>query len=135
MWQETFGVVRHTGQRVRQRGGAVTIWEWFAKFDYQGFAAGIVGSLIALGFIPKLTFQQAVTVLMTGMAVSVYLVPLALYYIGMSQDGPPARALGFIGGLLGMRIISVLMKWGDSVNSPADFLAPFRRKPPTDGAV
>lgn len=100
--------------------------EWFAKIDTHGIIAGLVGSLIALGMMPVMTVRRALTVLAAGTATAVYLVPLALFYIGVAPEGPPGRAVAFLGGLLGMKVILMFTRWADTVQSPADLLKPFR---------
>lgn len=98
----------------------------FSKFDLHSLIAGFVGALIALGFLPRLTVRQAATVLVSGMAVAVYLVPLAIHMMGLPLDSPLARAISFLAGLLGMRVVVVVTRWGDGVENPRDFLDPLR---------
>lgn len=88
--------------------------------------AAFVGTLVACGFMPKLTFKQALTVVCSGMAVNSYLVPLAFHYLGLVKNGELQSAIAFLAGLLGMRVIIVFMKWSEKIESPADLLHPFK---------
>ena len=95
-------------------------------YDLNALLAAFMGALIALGFLPQLTLRQSASVLCAGIAVDAYLVPLALHFMSFPATGPLANAIGFLAGLIGMRVIVVIMKWADKVENPADFLHPFK---------
>ena len=101
--------------------------EFLHKFDLYSVVAGAVGSLVALGFMPKLTFREAITVLAAGTAVAAYLAPLAMHYCGFPGEHPAARAFAFLSGLCGMRICLIITTWAEKIESPQDLLKPFRR--------
>ena len=95
-------------------------------FDASSLLAALMGSLIALGFLPRMTMRQAATVLCAGVAVDAYLVPLALHLLSFPATGPLANAIGFLAGLIGMRVIVIIMRWADKIENPADLLRPFK---------
>lgn len=96
------------------------------NIDLASLLAAFLGALIAISWLPKITIKQAITVLSSGLAVNVYLVPLALHLLGWPTTGPVQSALGMLAGLLGMRVIASFMKWADKIENPADFLHPFK---------
>lgn len=110
----------------------MTMWESISSglkgigINPPSLLAAFVGTLVACGFMPKLTFRQAFTVICSGVAVNTYLVPLALYYLNFPQNGPLQSAIGFLAGLLGMRVILIFMKWAEKIESPSDLLHPFK---------
>jgi hypothetical protein len=95
---------------------------FIGKVDWPGVIAGILGALVAIGLIPQLSWRLALTTLAAGLAVNVYLAPMALYFAGIAMDHPVARSVGFIAGLLGMRVIVVFKTWADKIEKPGDFL-------------
>lgn len=76
--------------------------------------AGFAGAVASLSFVPGLSRWQAVATVLTGMAASTYLSPLAAaglsHYVTMTPAAE--RGIGFALGLLAMSLLGGFIKAG-----------------------
>lgn len=75
--------------------------------------AGLIGGIVSLTYEEKISFNRAVLLILAGASTAAYLQPLAEHYINIPEN--LSTGLGFVLGLVSMRIIDVLMvnvpKW------------------------
>ncbi len=103
--------------------------EYFQKFDWPNLFAGLVGALVAMGFLKPNSLRHAFAIFMSGLATNVYVAPLAMFYFGFPPGHPLSLTIGFFAGLLGMKVIALIMEWSDGTKDPRDFLNPFKPPP------
>ncbi len=81
-------------------------FDGFREVAQQPEVAGTAGSLLSLRWMPLAsTWRNKVASFASGLAVSVWLVPLAVETLGMKSPGA-VGAFGFLGGLFGLLLIS-----------------------------
>jgi uncharacterized membrane protein YeaQ/YmgE (transglycosylase-associated protein family) len=66
--------------------------------------AGLIGGILALSMMPKLTFRKAVTAVIGGAACAAYATPLAVYFFSI-ENRNLENALAFVMGVVGMNVL------------------------------
>lgn len=70
--------------------------------------AGLIGGIVSLTYHTKISFKRAVLLILTGASTAVYLQPIAEHTLGFPERF--STAVGFITGLVSMKIINFLLK-------------------------
>lgn len=73
------------------------------------FVAGLVGGVLALSMMPKLTFRKSVTAVIGGGACAVYATPIVADVVSMT-DRSLENGLAFVLGVCGMNVLGGLFK-------------------------
>jgi hypothetical protein len=74
--------------------------------------AGLVGGVLSLSMLPRLTFRKAVTAVLGGGACAAYGTPLAVEYLGIASRNLE-NGLAFVLGVVGMNLLGGAMKLSD----------------------
>jgi hypothetical protein len=69
--------------------------------------AGLIGGIVSLTYEEKISFKRAILLIITGASTAAYLQPLAEHYVQIPEN--LSSGLGFILGLISMRVIDVVM--------------------------
>lgn len=69
--------------------------------------AGLVGSLLSLGFIDGMTKKQRVVAVCSGMVMAHYLAPLIAFIF---HEENYQETIGFLVGLFGMSVVAALFR-------------------------
>lgn len=74
--------------------------------------AGLVGGVLSLSMMPRLTFRKAVTAVIGGGACAAYGTPLVVEYLGLSSRNLE-NGLAFVLGVVGMHILGGIFTMSD----------------------
>lgn len=75
--------------------------------------SGLVGGVASLTYEDKVSFKRAILLIVTGAATAVYLQPVMHSYFGIEDNF--ATGMGFVLGLVSMRIINILLSVSNTV--------------------
>lgn len=71
--------------------------------------AGFIGGVVSLTYETKITFYRALLLIISGAAVAAYLQPLAEHWMNLPEN--LSTALGFVLGLVSMKVIHFIMQY------------------------
>jgi fructose-specific phosphotransferase system IIC component len=71
--------------------------------------AGLIGGVVSLTYETKITFYRALLLIVSGASVAAYLQPLAEHWMNLPEKF--STALGFILGLVSMKVIHFIMQY------------------------
>lgn len=74
--------------------------------------AGLIGGILSLSMMPKLTFRKAMTAVLGGGACAAYGTPLVVEYLGVASRNLE-NGLAFVLGVVGMHILGGLFTLSD----------------------
>lgn len=89
--------------------------------------AGLVGGIVSLTYHEKTSFSRAILMITSGAATAAYLQPFAQSYFDLPEQF--SVGLGFVLGLVSMRVIKALLTSSDKLlKDPLTLLKPFINK-------
>lgn len=74
--------------------------------------AGLVGGILSLSMMPRLTFRKAMTAVLGGGACAAYGTPLVVEYLGVASRNLE-NGLAFVLGVVGMHILGGIFTMSD----------------------
>ena len=88
---------------------------WDEQFKLPVLVSGIVGGIISLTFEQKISFLKAIVMIFTGGSTAALTYPALEVYFSLQPQF--ANAVGFLLGLISMRVIDILLILLDRIKS------------------
>lgn len=87
-------------------------WLGAAGVKASTLIAGLIGGILALSMLPKLTYRKALTAVVGGGACAAYATPIAAEMVNLTSRNLE-NGLAFILGVVGMNILGGIFKLTD----------------------
>ena len=98
----------------------------FANERLPTIAAGVIGGILTVAMLPKITFRVFVLAILGGGACAAYMTPLVVEYLGL-QSRNLEYSIAFLLGISGMHIVAGVLNVGKRFrDDPAAVIAKFR---------
>ena len=102
-------------------------WEEQLGIKLPVLVSGLVGGIASLAYHQQISFVRALLLIAIGAATAVYLEPFLQSYFGFDQR--LSTGVGFILGLVSMRVTNFLMAFVDSIlKNPSSLISVIRNK-------
>ena len=102
------------------------IWDHLG-IQVSSVIAGLIGGILSLSMLPRLTFRKAITAVIGGAACAAYLTPLAVEYLGIASRNLE-NGLAFALGVAGMNVLGGIFKLSERFErAPEDTINKLRK--------
>lgn len=99
----------------------------YLSAKHSALLAGFFGSLVALTFLKELTRLQMTGALITGLATSTYLTPLAMFYFNLTPE--VNDGIAFLMGIVAMNIVPAIISVSEVIRKdPLELIKRFLPK-------